>query len=84
VVTVQAPNELDGAFEAMTKQKADAVVVQSLFFSDSIAGLAIKYRLPSAAVLRSYADAGDSCHTARTYPHVSIHGGVCSKNIAGR
>jgi putative ABC transport system substrate-binding protein len=29
VVTVQAPNELDGAFEAMTKQKADAVVKAS-------------------------------------------------------
>jgi ABC-type uncharacterized transport system substrate-binding protein len=81
VVTVQAPIELDEAFEVMTKQKADAVVVQSVFFPDSIAGLAIKHRLPSAAVLRSYADAGGLMSYGADIPDMFRHTAVFVQKI---
>jgi ABC-type uncharacterized transport system substrate-binding protein len=81
VVTVRAPNELDEAFEVMTKQKADAVVVQSIFFPDSIAGSAIKYRLPSAAVLRSYADAGGLMSYGADIPDMFRHTAVFVQKI---
>jgi putative ABC transport system substrate-binding protein len=42
----------------MARERADAVVVQGIFFSKTIADLAIKYRLPAASVLRSFVDAG--------------------------
>jgi putative ABC transport system substrate-binding protein len=55
---VRGLDEVEGALAAMTRERADAVVVQAIFFPKTIADLAIKYRLPSAAVLRSFADAG--------------------------
>jgi putative ABC transport system substrate-binding protein len=43
----------------MAKERAGAVVVQAgIFFQNAIADLAIKYRLPSASVLRPFVDAG--------------------------
>ncbi|MGA7532492.1 MAG: ABC transporter substrate-binding protein [Pseudolabrys sp.] len=70
VVTVQVPDEVDAAFEVMAEQKADAVVVQSIFFSKIIADVAIKHRLPSAAVQRSYADAGGLMSYGADIPHM--------------
>jgi ABC-type uncharacterized transport system substrate-binding protein len=70
VVTVQGPDEVDAAFKVMAAHKADAVVVQSIFFSKTIADVAIKHRLPSAAVLRSYADAGGLMSYGADIPHM--------------
>jgi putative ABC transport system substrate-binding protein len=58
IAMIRAPEEIDAAFASMTKVQADAVVVQGIFFAKTVADLAIKYRLPSASVLRSFADAG--------------------------
>ena len=56
---VRAPDEIEAAFKAIAKERAGAVVVQAgIFFQDAIADLAIKYRLPSASVLRPFVDAG--------------------------
>jgi putative tryptophan/tyrosine transport system substrate-binding protein len=58
VAMARGPDEVDAAFAAMARDRADAVVVQGIFFSRTIADLAIKYRLPSASVLRSFVAEG--------------------------
>jgi putative ABC transport system substrate-binding protein len=67
---VRGLDEVEAAFAAMTRERADAVVVQSIFFPKTIADLAIKYRLPSAAVLRSFADAGGLLSYGAHIPHM--------------
>jgi putative ABC transport system substrate-binding protein len=42
----------------MSREGADAVVVQGIFFSKTIAELALKYRLPAASVVPQFAQAG--------------------------
>lgn len=58
IAMVRIEDEVDEAFAAMAKQRVDAVVVQGIFFSKSIADLAIKHHLPTASVLRSYVHGG--------------------------
>ena len=58
VAMVRGPDEVEAAFIKMKEQGAEAVVVQGIFFSKTIAELAIKYHLPSASVLRQFAQAG--------------------------
>jgi putative ABC transport system substrate-binding protein len=58
IAMVRKEDDVDEAFAAMAKAQTDAVVVQGIFFSKSIADLAIKHHLPTASVLRSYVHAG--------------------------
>jgi len=58
VAMVRGADEVDAAFADMSRSAADAVIVQGIFFSKTIVDLAIKHRLPSASVVRSFADAG--------------------------
>lgn len=64
VLAVQRPQEIDRAFAAMTKERADAVLVLAdpMMYSPvnraRLADLAVKHRLPSMGGLRSYAEAG--------------------------
>lgn len=58
VAMVRGPDEVEAAFIKMKEEGAEAVVVQGIFFSKTIAELAIKYHLPSASVLRQFAQAG--------------------------
>jgi putative ABC transport system substrate-binding protein len=59
VAMVRALDEVEAAFAAIAKERAGAVVVQAgMFFQNAIADLAIKYRLPSASVLRPFVEAG--------------------------
>jgi putative ABC transport system substrate-binding protein len=55
---VRGPDDVDAAFAKMKDEGAGAVVVQGIFFSKTVADLAIKYRLPTASVLRQFAQAG--------------------------
>ena len=61
-VGVRSPKELDAAFVAMKRARADAVIVleATAFFPDRqrIADLALRHRLPMAAQAREYAEAG--------------------------
>jgi len=59
IALVRQEDDVDEAFAAMARAHADAVVVQGIFFSKSIADLAIKHHLPTASVLRSYVHAGE-------------------------
>jgi putative ABC transport system substrate-binding protein len=54
----RGPEEVEAAFAAMANDRVDAVVVQGIFFSRTIADLAIRYRLPAASVLPSFVAAG--------------------------
>jgi putative tryptophan/tyrosine transport system substrate-binding protein len=58
VAMARGPDEVEAAFAMMSNERADAVVVQGIFFSKTVADLALKYRLPSASVLRQFAQAG--------------------------
>ena len=61
-VGVRGPKELDAAFVAMKRARADAVIVSeaTAFFPDRqrIADLALSHRLPMMAPAREYAEAG--------------------------
>jgi putative ABC transport system substrate-binding protein len=70
VAMVRELAEVETAFADMAGKQAQAVVVQAIFFSGAIADLAIKYRLPSAAVLRSYPHAGGLMSYGADVPHL--------------
>ena len=58
VAMARGPDELEAAFARIAQEQAQAVVVQGIFFSRTVADLAAKHRLPSASVLRQFAEAG--------------------------
>jgi putative tryptophan/tyrosine transport system substrate-binding protein len=70
VAMVRGLDELQAAFAAIAGERADAVVVPGIFFANTIAELAIKYRLPSASVLRSFAEAGGLLSYGADIPHM--------------
>jgi putative tryptophan/tyrosine transport system substrate-binding protein len=70
VAMVQELEEVQTAFTAIAREGADALVVPGIFFANTIADLAIKYRLPSASVLRSFADAGGLMSYGANIPHM--------------
>jgi hypothetical protein len=55
---LNGPNEVDLAFDAMEKARADAVVLQGSLATRHVAELALKYRLAAATSLPSFAEAG--------------------------
>ena len=57
-IMVSGPGEIDEAFAAMRKERADAVVVQGSLASKNTAELALKHGLPAATVPRSFAEVG--------------------------
>jgi putative tryptophan/tyrosine transport system substrate-binding protein len=58
VAMARGPDEVEAAFDAMAREGAEAVVVQGIFFSTTIAELALKRHLPTASVIRQFAQAG--------------------------
>jgi ABC-type uncharacterized transport system substrate-binding protein len=62
LVAARGPGELDGAFAAMRRDRAGAVVVlgSPMLFAHRIriAELAVKHRLPTVCAVREYAEAG--------------------------
>ncbi len=57
-IMVRGPGEIDEAFAAMKKERADAVVVQGSLASKNTAELALTRGLPAATVPRSFAEVG--------------------------
>jgi putative ABC transport system substrate-binding protein len=58
IVMVSGSDQLDAAFARIEKEKSDAVVVQASLPAQTIADLALKYRLPVATSLRQFVEAG--------------------------
>src|SRR5690349_13890267 len=56
VAMAKGNDELDAAFATIASEGAQGVVVQGIFFSKTVADLAIKNRLPTASVLRSFVE----------------------------
>jgi putative ABC transport system substrate-binding protein len=57
-IVIQGSDELDGAYAALVREHADAVVVQPSLPVNLTVALALKYRLPSLSILKSDAQAG--------------------------
>jgi putative tryptophan/tyrosine transport system substrate-binding protein len=54
----QGPDDLEAAFATIAQERSQAVVVQGIFFSRTVADLALRHGLPSASVLRQFVQAG--------------------------
>ena len=84
-IMVSGLGEIDEAFAAMRKERADAVVVQGSLASKNTAELALKHGLPAATVPRSFAEIGglmsygadgpDSFRRAAVFVVKILHGG---------
>ena len=70
IVMVRGLSDVEAGFSALARDRADALVVPGIFFANTIADLAIRYRLPSASVLRSFADAGGLMSYGADIPHM--------------
>jgi putative ABC transport system substrate-binding protein len=58
IAMARGPDEVEAAFALIAQERSQAVVVQGIFFSRTVADLAVKHRLPSASVLRQFAQVG--------------------------
>jgi putative ABC transport system substrate-binding protein len=59
-ISVRGPEDLDAAFRAMVRDRAEAVVIQGSLSTKRVADLALKHRLPAASLSRSFTDVGRS------------------------
>jgi len=57
-IIVRSSDDLDGAFAAIARQRADAVMIQGSLSDELTVGLALKYRLPSLSTQKSAVRAG--------------------------
>jgi putative ABC transport system substrate-binding protein len=57
-IIVRSSNELDGAFAAMARAQADAIMIQGSLSDKLTVDLALKYRLPSLSTQNSAVQAG--------------------------
>jgi putative tryptophan/tyrosine transport system substrate-binding protein len=57
-IIVRSSDELDGAFAAIARQRADAAMIQGSLSNKLTVGLALKYRLPSLSTQKSAVRAG--------------------------
>jgi putative tryptophan/tyrosine transport system substrate-binding protein len=62
-LVIASPDEIEGAFSAMVRERGGALVVQPLFVGSlgqgrRIADLAVQNRLPTVSDLGTFADAG--------------------------
>jgi len=84
-VSVRTPDEIDTVLARIKKEGADAFVVQGSLASKTVAELALRHHLPSAAVPRSFAEAGgllsygaddpDSFRRSASFVSKILHGG---------
>jgi putative ABC transport system substrate-binding protein len=58
VAMARGSEEAEAAFATISQERAEAVVVQGIFFPKTIAELGLKYRLPTASVVRQFAEVG--------------------------
>lgn len=58
VLVVRKPEEFDGAFAAMTRERAGAVAVHPIHATKRVAELAVHHRLPSFSIATGFVEAG--------------------------
>ena len=74
IVIINGPDELERAFMAMERERADAVVVQGVLAIKSLTDLAIKYRMPTASTTRVFVDIGGLMSFGADGPAAFRHG----------
>jgi putative tryptophan/tyrosine transport system substrate-binding protein len=73
-VMVQGPDDLEGAFMTMVRERADAVIVQGSLVTKTLADVARKHRLPAASSTRSIATVGGLMSFGADSPAAVRHG----------
>jgi putative ABC transport system substrate-binding protein len=58
LIMIQGPDEFQAAFDAMQKDRPDAVIVQATIATRQAAELALRYRMPAACTRREFVDQG--------------------------
>ncbi len=58
VVMVHGPDDLEGAFATLVRERADALVVQGSLAIKPVTDMALKHRLPAASTARAFAEIG--------------------------
>jgi ABC-type uncharacterized transport system substrate-binding protein len=58
VVMAHGPDDLENAFAALVRERADALVVQGSLAIKPVTDMALKYRLPAASTARAFAEIG--------------------------
>ena len=81
VVMISAPEELDGAFTTMVRERADVLVVMGDWAIKPVADMAIKYRLPASSTSRAFADIGGLMSYGADGPASFRHGAVFVQRI---
>jgi putative tryptophan/tyrosine transport system substrate-binding protein len=87
-VGVRRPDELDGAFATMARERVDALVIlpDTIFLTQRarLAELAVKHRMPAMAGLREYVDAGGLMAYGASLPDLFRRAGlVVAKILTG-
>jgi putative tryptophan/tyrosine transport system substrate-binding protein len=76
-VMIRGAEELEAAFPAMEHERPDAIIVQASLPTKRVAELALRYRIPTIAVVRGFVDEGGlmtySAAEADMYRHAAIY-----------
>ena len=76
-VMIHGPEELETAFPAMEQKRTDAIIVQASLPAKRVAELALRYRIPTVAVVRGFAEEGGlmtySAAEADMYRHTAAY-----------
>jgi ABC-type uncharacterized transport system substrate-binding protein len=81
VAMARGQDEVEAAFAKMIEERAEAVVVQGIFFSKPVAELALHHRLPSASLLRQFANAGGLMSYGADVPDIFRRGALIVHKI---
>jgi putative ABC transport system substrate-binding protein len=76
VAMVRGADELENAFMAMAKEKAEALVVQGSLTIKAVTDMALKYKLPAASTARAFAEIGGLLSFGADGPAAVRHGGA--------
>jgi ABC-type uncharacterized transport system substrate-binding protein len=76
-IMIHGAEELEAAFPAMEQKRPDAIVVQASLPTKRVAELALRYRIPTVAVVRGFVDEGGlmtySAAEADMYRHAAVY-----------
>jgi putative tryptophan/tyrosine transport system substrate-binding protein len=81
IAMARGPEDFETAFATIMNEQAEAVVVQGIFFSEPIADLAIKHRLPTASVVRAFSSAGGLITYGASVPDLFRRSAVYARKI---
>jgi putative tryptophan/tyrosine transport system substrate-binding protein len=74
---IRGAEELEAAFPAMEQTRPDAVIVQASLPTRRVAKLALRYRIPTVAVVRGFVEEGGlmtySAAEADMYRHAAVY-----------